>query len=57
MYFLRLLADGRKLRQKRRYYLKPLTADSDAQDGENPLITADYALWLEHRSGTAGPDD
>jgi hypothetical protein len=43
MYFLRLMADGRKLEQG----LGPsrVSSGADVQEREIPLITADYALW------------
>jgi len=45
-YFLLLMADGRRLKARLRVP-RPSYA-GDAQEGEIPLITSDYPLWMSH---------
>jgi hypothetical protein len=57
-YFLRLMADGRKLRSKICYsQADPVVA---GQECEPALITSDYPAWMAHPfvdTGEAGGDD
>ena len=57
-YFLRLMADGRKLRSKVCYsQADPVAA---GQECEPTLITSDYPAWMARPfvdSGEAGGDD
>jgi hypothetical protein len=45
-YFLLLMADGRRL--KARLRVRRSSYAGDAQEGEIPLITSDYPLWMSH---------
>lgn len=58
MYFLRLMADGRKLRSKACYsQADPVVA---GQEGAPALITSDYPAWIAHpfvENGEAGAED
>lgn len=58
MYFLRLMADGRKLQRR----LRPARPAAGLKEPESqiPLITVDHAVWTVHPIGTglaAGADD
>jgi hypothetical protein len=59
VYFLILMADGRKLQEK----LQAATSPSvvvDMHEDEIPLIDPDYPLWMAHpfgEDGTAGGDE
>jgi len=58
VYFLRLMADGRKLRSKVRYSrADPVVA---GQECKPTLITSDYRAWMAHpfvETGEARGDD
>jgi hypothetical protein len=58
VYFLRLMADGRKLRSKVRYsQADPVLAEPES---EPALITSDYPAWMAHpyvETGEAGGED
>jgi hypothetical protein len=49
VYFLRLMADGRKLRA-RLGRLEAPAVFADAQEGESLLITSDYPRWMAYPS-------
>jgi hypothetical protein len=53
LYFLRLMADGRKLEKR----LRPprIVSGAEDRDSQTPLITVDYALWSSHPFGEADP--
>lgn len=58
MYFLRLMADGRKLERRLRP-ARPASGPEEA-DSQIPLITVDQALWTVHpfdEGGEAAADD
>jgi len=58
VYFLRLMADGRKLRSKICYSQADPTVDG--QESSPPLITSDYPAWMPHpfvEAGEARGDD